>query len=356
MALRRFLPPARILAAGLCLVGAGGAALAQPAGADTQPAKARFAVLPPKHPELQADRNGLTTWNFGWSYQGQNFNARFVGTKPTAGAATTTPVFVIPIKIVVGGKSFSTKTKQSNGKTALRDTLDSPMFKSDVDFVSAGANLGRTQYIDAYQRGDFWRAVRGNPGWHTLLGDPTVLPEQTIDVPANQGRVGTEFGVKVALADINFMDNQFAAIMAAHPEITSASLPIFVAYDSYFTEGGCCIGGYHSANGSQTYMEFNYIGTPGAFSQDVSALSHEVGEWLLDPFVNNNSPCGILENGDPLEREANFGGFPYTGRGGMIYNLQDLVWMPYFGAPKKASLNKQFTLQGTPLTVCQNGA
>jgi hypothetical protein len=39
-----------------------------------------------------------------------------------------------------------------------------------------------------------------------------------------------------------------------------------------------------------------------------------------------------LENGDPLENNSNFGAFPYT-LNGFTYNLQDLVTLPYFGAP-----------------------
>ena len=56
--------------------------------------------------------------------------------------------------------------------------------------------------------------------------------------------------------------------------------------NTYLTEGGCCIGGYHSANGAQTYSNFEYITYSGDFSQDVSALSHEVGEWMDDPLTN----------------------------------------------------------------------
>jgi len=74
---------------------------------------------------------------------------------------------------------------------------------------------------------------------------------------------------------------------------------------------------YHSSEGSvsnpQSYAEATYVDHPGAFAQDVSALSHEVGEWADDPltvnFNGNNTPCGILENGDPEEGDANFGGF-----------------------------------------------
>jgi hypothetical protein len=142
------------------------------------------------------------------------------------------------------------------------------------------------------------------------------------------------------------------------------TFPIFLTYDVYLTQGGgCCIGGYHSSEGSvsnpQSYAEATYVDHPGAFSQDVSALSHEVGEWADDPLTvnynGNNTPCGILEVGDPLEGNANYGGYPYSLHG-FTYNLQDLVTLPYFGAPPSTSVNDWFTFQGESLSVCQNGS
>ena len=102
-------------------------------------------------------------------------------------------------------------------------------------------------------------------------------------------------------------------------------------YDIYLTSGGCCIGGYHNAVAAQPagpdVFVATYVDTVGAFAQDVSALSHEIGEWLDDPFVDNRVNCrdnSILEVGDPLEGLANYGGFPYT-LNGFTYNLQSLV-------------------------------
>jgi hypothetical protein len=89
-------------------------------------------------------------------------------------------------------------------------------------------------------------------------------------------------------------------------------------------------------------------------------LSHEVGEWLDDPLVVNTNgntvKCGILENGDPEEGFANYGGFPYT-LNGFTYNLQDLTYLPYFGAPTSTSVGNQLTFQSNPfnLGVCSNG-
>ena len=142
------------------------------------------------------------------------------------------------------------------------------------------------------------------------LATPKVIPLQTLTVPAADGKVSTEFGITVGTADITWFDGQMQTILTKYAKIiTPTSLPIFITYDSYLTEGECCIGGYHSSYGStaapQAYSHFTYISTPGIFSQDVSALSHEVGEWLDDPLVvnTNGNPvsCGILEVGDPEE-------------------------------------------------------
>ncbi|MDQ2763345.1 MAG: hypothetical protein M3Y22_07570 [Pseudomonadota bacterium] len=340
------------MGAGFSLLCAGGAALAQPS--DTLTAVPRFAVLPAQHPELAAGKAGVTYWNFNYTYKGARYTEKFVGNAPT-GAPTTTPSFIIPLKIVVAGQTFSTSTIQGNGKSALADTTGSPIFASFVDFKEAGVNLGKTQYEDAFQRESFWPSVISNPGYHVLLGKPTVLSEVTINVPSGSGSVGNEFGVRVALVDINYIDGKLNAILAANPQITAKSIPVFVAYDTYETQGGCCIGGYHSANGAQAYMLFDYVGKLGAFSQDVSALSHEMGEWLDDPLTTNNSPCGIYENGDPLENEANYGDYAYA-VGAMTYHLQDLAQPPYFGAPVSTSLDGRATFQGTKLSVCQNGS
>ena len=344
------------LLASSLLLGATGAVQAKTP--DTMKAVPRFTVLPAKGLQDANQAGALTTWKFSYKYNNTNYTDTFVGNAPT-GKKLTTPVFIVPIKIVLStGQTFSTSTPQANGQTALADTVASPLFQSVVNFKEAGAKLGKTQYEDAYIRESFWPTVLTNTKYHDLLGQPTVLNEVTLNVPAADGKLGTEFGVQVALVDINWLDGQVNSIIKANSQITGASVPIFELYDTYETSGGCCIGGYHSATGAQTYSVFDYVGnTTGksVFSQDVSALSHELGEWFFDPFINNNSACGIYEVGDPLERESNYGGYPYT-TNGMTYNLQDLAQPPYFGAPTTTSLDGRFTFQGTKLSVCQNGS
>jgi hypothetical protein len=240
--------------------------------------------------------------------------------------------------------------------------VDSPIFDSTTTYTQGGVDVGTTQYIDAFQRANFWGTVKSEPNYHLLLG-ATVLAEQTLSPSRTYGKTGSPFGFTAGEVDINWFDSQLPSIISKLG-IQPNTFPIFLTYDVYLTQGGgCCIGGYHSSEGSvsnpQSYAEATYVDHPGAFSQDVSALSHEVGEWADDPLTvnynGNNTPCGILEVGDPLEGNANYGGYPYSLHG-FTYNLQDLVTLPYFGAPPSTSVNDWFTFQGESLSVCQNGS
>jgi hypothetical protein len=321
------------------------------------------AVVQPNGHVILAASTPLTTWNGSFVSGGTTFTFNMVGTAPSTGTSTTVQVFIIPIKLVVGSHTFDPQTVLSNGKTVVQNTIASPVFATGVDFTSGGVDMGATQYVDAYQRANFWGTVSAHPGYHVLLGGPTVQPEVTLTVPKRSGTTGTPFGHLAAEVDINYFNGQIQTIMKNTAAIQPNTLPIFVTYDTYLTQNhSCCIGGFHSAFGltsaPQSYAHFSYVDHPGDFSQDVSALSHEIGEWMDDPLVvnnGNNTPCGSLENGDPLENNPNFGGFPYT-LGGFTYNLQDLTTLPYFGAPPSTSVNNEFTFQGETLSVCQNGS
>ena len=358
-----------LLAALLVVASVAGTAFAQDA-TDTLPARPRFARLTPHlSNDIKTPATPLTTWNGSFVYKAKTYKYNMVGTAPSTGTSTTVPVFIIPIALQYKSgtttTTFSPLHKQSNGLSAVANTVASPIFQS-IDWKAGDGvtDLGTTQYEDAFQRGNFWGQVSSATGYHVLLGTPKVTKVQTIVVPAADGSVGIEFGVKVGLADITWFDAQLQTLITKFKAIQPNTLPIFMTYDVYLTSGGCCIGGYHSATGSiaapQAYSHFTYIGKPGAFSQDVGALSHEVGEWMDDPLVvnTNGNPvaCGILEVGDPEEVFANYGDFPYT-LGGFTYNLQDLTYLEYFGAPSTTSVGGELTFHNNPfgLGICSNG-
>lgn len=351
-----------------------GAGLAQ----DISAARPMFTALPPHNNFPNAKQVDpaaqLPQWTFNWtsSFDNRSFNSVIVGTDPrTTNSSTTVTVGIIPIKMVYGASNgnmtFDPDTTYFGNYTATQMVSFSPIFKSYFDYNQGGTDLGKTQYIDAYQRGNFWGSVQTNNNYHILL--KTVLgPTQTFTVPASEGNVAPNewSGIPTGLADINWFDNQLQGVINKFKQIQPNVLPLFITYNVYLTSGGCCFGGYHSANGpqpgGQTYSYATVISQAKVpvFSQDVGALSHEIGEWLMDPFVDNASPCpnnGILENGDPLETETGvhqFGDWPYTIQG-FTFHPQDLVFITWFGAPPATSVNDWVTFQGQKLAVCQVG-
>lgn len=321
----------------------------------------RFTTLPPRY--LGNVKAPATTTITNWTGNIPGVGSvTMVGTDPSSTNTTTTiTAYLVPIRILMvraSGSTFDPAHVLSNGRTVIQNTALSPIFNAGIDFVQGGVDLGNTQYIDAFQRGNFWSDVSTNTNYHVLL-NLVVLPEQTLLVPASSGSVGNEQGIRAALVDINFFDAAWQSMITKNSTITPNSFPIAVLYNTYLTQGGgCCIGGYHSAFGSatapQTYAQFSYVDRVGSFSQDVSALSHETGEWMDDPFINNSACGGLLEVGDPLEDGPNFGGFPYT-LNGFTYNLQDLVFLQYFGQSPSTSVNGWWSFQNANLSICSNG-
>jgi hypothetical protein len=337
-----------VLFAGAALASLATAAYAEPAP------RARFAVQPGLRPNIHLP-TALTTWVFSWTYNGTKYNATFVGTNPTGGASTTVPVEIIPVILKYGTTTENPNKKWKTAKKSPTElTVESPVFDATTDYTQGGTDLGSTQYEDAFQRAALWGTVSSNPGYHVLLGTPTVEKPLKLTVPANQGSIGSPFGTTVIEANINWFDTQIQSTIKTFP---ANSLPIFVTTKTYLTSGGCCIGGYHSYTGTQAYSMFTFIKATGQFSQDVSALSHEIGEWMDDPLTNNRVACGIYEVGDPLE--GGQPGHPYGTwtypLNGFTYHLQDLVLPPYFGAPASTSVNGWSTFQGYTIAACSNG-
>jgi len=338
---------------------------AMAADSDTMPAHPRYTVLPPKPalPGHEHPSSTLQEWNGSFTYNNHQYNYVMVGADPSTNQGALITTWIIPIKLTLSDNSVWDPL--AGGPFGpLPETVLSPLFDSTTNYTQGGVNVGTTQYIDAYQRANFWSIVQNNPNSHLLLGGPTahvtVLPELSLSVPAGSGHQCTEFGVHVACVDINYIDAQINTYIAQHPTINPAGFPIFETANTYLTEGGCCIGGYHSATGSQTYAHFTYISTPGVFSQDVSALSHEIGEWSNDPLwpSENFGPCGIMENGDPLENGQPghpYGTWTYVLHG-FTYHLQDLVTLKYFGGDPNGPVNGWWTFQGYTTSVCALGS
>jgi len=341
-----------------------------------QGAKPMFAVIPrannapvPYNPDVQ-----VPIWTGHFVFNGTTFTYHMVGTDPAAGSATSNiPLVIIPLKF-----HFNDGTNLSASQTVCGDVKNtkyrfknSPLIKK-ATFTPGGTNVGTTQYVDAFQRANFWSKVSTtSPNYHVLLSPVSTKPLQTINVGAN-GITQAGPCARIGEVDINFFDN-VAMNLLTTLAIPANTLPLFLSYNTFETFGGrCCILGYHSTNnaGTQAYAVGAYS-DPGIFNasgiRDIHALSHEIGEWMDDPLIpsENIVPAwghvgqvggcqNNLEVGDPVTGSAftvTTGGlFPFT------YHPEDLVFLPWFARiTPSTSVNGWFTfLNGfaAPQAVC----
>ena len=326
-------------------------------------------------PQMPGQPDGLAFYTANYTSLGAKplpFN--IVGTNPTNGAATTTvPAVIVPIRVVfaTAGGLFL------DGTNVTPAVENSPIFQA-ADYTVGGTDLGVTQFGDALQRGEYWRLPGFSPNYHVLLGGPAVAPTVTVTVtsPTQGNLYGLRGGGLLGVVAAGFFDSIVNAVTAAYPATT---LPI-VLTDNVFesfdgTINTCCVLGYHNsqrppAATAKTWIYASYT-DPGTFVNDVivdvQALSHEVAEWLNDPFVGALAPgflnfippallpgeggaCIInFEVGDPLEAPP----VSFTKvTNGTVYHLQDEVFLPwYLHTNPSFSVNGWYTLQNTFGTV-----
>lgn len=304
---------------------------------------------------------------------GVTYPYTMVGTDPAKGDRTTAvPTVIIPFRFVFALSTDPDNVLDGTDKVAL--TVQSPVFQNaDIGAAankSASAPPGppispfpRTvkEPRDVTQVGDaIYRAQWGKTGtnYHVRLGEPTVLPTVSIDVPSNQGYliVGSVSHARIGLMNAQWFVNQLGNTMRSE-HVSPEVLPIFLVYNTFlYSPAGCCVLGFHGAssslNGSgkqqvSTYMFASYSdpnifgANPGdrlSYIQDIHALSHEVQEWLDDPFVNNvvnpwltpTAPqygcTAYLETGDPVVGY----GFVVTMPNRVKYHPEDEVHYSWF--------------------------
>ena len=278
-----------------------------------------------------------------------------VGTDPSLGANTTEiPTVLVPLKFIFPNAS----NPALDGTNVIGATQNSPIFQT-ADYMAGSVDLGITQYGDAVQRGEFWNLPGFSPDYHVLLSAPSIATTVTITVPPGKGNA-------FALSGGGFMgvldDTYFSQVLATLlPSYSASQLPVFTTDNVYLGTNGllqnCCVFGFHNSQSgpvatAKTWIYAAYV-EPGTFVGsevglglvDVVPLSHEVAEWLNDPFVGgfqgvNWIPPAVLpdgacipnfETGDPLEAPFTFAKVTNA----TTYHLQDEVFLPWY-------------LQGTP--------
>jgi hypothetical protein len=352
-------------------------------------------------PAQAAANSDLATFTYKVvsSRDGNTFSGSMVGQDPFGANFTTTsistpiiPVILITNTIAVAspnGKILTTKPgvtvfdptapddaclgRSNNVPLTLME--QSPIFQSNA-FVFGDTAVGDTQYLDAFQRGNFWKFV-GGTDYHTIL-TPHVLPAVTINLPGKQGLAGRFGGTcgPLAIVDFDVMLRQVfnKLLVSEGANLDSSKFPIFLFYNTVMatnSSGGsnCCILGFHNAvtqNAAvapnkaarvQTYafIDFEASGAFGPDVHDTTIAAHEVGEWMDDPFGNNPTPAwghtgqvgacqGNLEVGDPLTGTN----IPLvTGTNGFKYHLQELAFFSWFYGAPSIAVNGWFSNNNT---------
>jgi hypothetical protein len=306
----------------------------------------------------------VTMWHRNVIDGGTTYTYTMVGKNPfvtgTSNTATT-QIYVVPVKLVF--TSFSNYTADpsaadacdSGAKTDLYRLQNSPLFKTTSWYFGGTSTGAASQYIDAFQRAEFWKFANpsgANPSYNDNLGVPHVTP--TIQVPVTGGDVVAGTCGNIGLMDFatwdNYLQTQLFPLLDAQSFAPPGnSLVIFLLTNTVLYQGttsNCCILGYHSAftnpnagGATQTYISAEYD-TNRSFTavEDVSAMSHEIGEWMNDPLGNNPTPSwgnigqvsgcqANLEVGDPLSGSnmvAYMSGTNFT------YHVQELAFFSWF--------------------------
>jgi hypothetical protein len=304
--------------------------------------------------DLAASVTGLTFYTANYPAFG-SFPLPFniVGTDPSLGANTTTiPTVLVPLKFVFPNAGSPTL----DGTSVLGATQNSPIFQT-ADYMAGPVDLGITQYGDALQRGEFWNLPGFSLDYHVLLSAPSIATTVTITVPPGKGNAfALSGGGFMGVLDDTYFNQVLATLL---PSYSASQLPVFTTDNVYLGTNGliqnCCVLGFHASQvgpiaTAKTWIYAAYA-EPGTFGSplvDVVPLSHEVAEWLNDPFVGgfqgtNWIPPAILPNqggacipnfetGDPLEAPS----VAFTKvTNETTYHLQDEVFLPWY-------------LQGTP--------
>jgi hypothetical protein len=238
-----------------------------------------------------------------------------------------------------------------------------PAVLNSPNFRPASYRTGVTQFADAVQRAEFNSVMKDE--WHTLLRKPELMKSVQIEVPANTS-LGQVYQVRgsgkmFAVVDTSFFISQLNTIIQLQ-KLDVQGLPIALTNNVFLAPGAhveqCCVVGFHTAFDSaihagrqtvQTFVWASYISTGifGGTFEDVIALSHEISEWMNDPFITNAVPrwqypgsndCqSSLETGDPMETMPN-AGFPVT-IDGMTYHPQTQALVQWF-ARKPSRMNR----------------
>lgn len=364
-----------------------------------------YASFPPR-PAPRALLSPLTTgagspaeipmWSYtvtaGADLGGGTYSGTILGRSPYLRGKTTTtiPLLIVPVKLTIDNSNTTGDSHTYDptvndgcepvGHTAVDIVQNSPIF-TNTSWTMDGVDVGTTQYHDALMRASFWSLVSGT-SYH-LVENVTVLPTQTMTFGSVAGSLGvgqnlSGMGLCGYLGIVN-VDNLVDAVnnlLASLPQVNIGTLPMILVNSVVSSENGdstnygCCILGFHDGYyvgpNLQVTSIFDLDYSFAFGNNDVTVISHELGEAIFDPTGANPTPVwgnigqtwgdcpqgqNNLEVGDPLSLGYGTPTNEWTvvGTNGLTYHLQELAFFSWFygganlGIPGYYSDNGTFT-------------
>lgn len=332
----------------------------------------------------------LPTWNYSITASaglgGATYSGTVLGRSPYSRGKTTTtiPTQIIPLVITItdaSGTVVYDPTAADSCVTGTHTDLDvitnSPIFTNN-NWTMNGVNVGNTQYIDAFQRAQFWSLVGGTP-YHLVLSPSTIASQALTFQPSGGSGTGTNYNAAttfggcgyIGVVNINNLDAAVHALITGPlaSTVNAGTFPIFLTKNVVSATSGtsifsnCCVLGYHSGftvgSNLQIYSPFS-LDTSGVFGGDVSTLSHEMGEAINDPTGNNPTPAwgnigqvtnscqNNFEVGDPLSPgfSTPTNSFVVNGNG-LTYHLQELAFFSWFYGGTSLGAGGRYSANGT---------
>ncbi|MBV9484072.1 MAG: hypothetical protein JO249_25475, partial [Acidobacteria bacterium] len=245
----------------------------------------------------------LPLWTFfvESTRDGNGYTGVMVGRNPfNGGGSVSVPTQIIPLIIKtreVGTKVNSTtnvittKPGETTFDPTVADTAclsapndvplklvqQSPILRP-ATFDFGGTIVGTTQYVDAFQRANFWKVDDHNT-YHVLLSPVQTLAPIVIEVPKADGLALStsalgppSFCARMGIVDINwfdaYLDSTVIPALAAQG-VNPSKFPIFLVHNVVWAAApitnllDCCYLGYHGYTGLpiQTYSPLDFDST-----------------------------------------------------------------------------------------------
>jgi hypothetical protein len=279
---------------------------------------------------------------------GKTISYTLVGAKPQSGGTTKIPTQLIAVSML-----FEEYVDEHGDPIVLDPGPMMSRITNSPNFHASSYQTGFTQFADAVQRAQFYRIMAQD--WHTLLDPPQILHPVTIDVEPGMAKVyrNPSNGTVFAVVDTGFFISQLNTVVQLEG-LHSDALALIVTANVFLAPKAdvkqCCVLGFHTAFESgptsraqqvQTLVWASWIdsGLLGSNVADVTPLSHEISEWMNNPFSTNIVPSwqalgtgggcqSNLETADPVATLPNVG-YSVT-IGGFTYHPQTQVLLPWF--------------------------